>query len=204
MQWLKRSVRSGVSPRKSCICPIFRWKIMLLYQRHEFLCCSRLCGIMSLVYIRYEHTYMQTIRTSTLTAGLQVGVKWRVKFWFSCWKLPTKLKSWKSRDKMSSAEMVGIEQLLPWDLSRRPSVSSFPACVFTGPNLFRRGWCWSSGSSAPSSRGWACLGGARLLFPVDPFWAVPPRSALSAWVLVFHRLPNCSGVLPLYPRTLNI
>lgn len=89
----------------------------------------------------YELTnvYVQTIHVSTLRAGLQVGLKRRVKSWISCLKLPTKLKSWKARDKMSSTEMVGIEWLLPWDLSRLSSVSSFPVCIFTGPSLFCRG-----------------------------------------------------------------
>lgn len=110
-----------------------------------------------------------------------MGLKWRVKSWFSCLKLPTKLRSWKSRDKMSSTEMVGTEQLLSWDLSRLSSVSSFPVCIFTGPSLFCCGRCWSPGLSPAlgdecvwATRGcyspWIFSGHCLLAQQLCPFW----------------------------------
>lgn len=60
---------------------------------------------------------MQTVHTHTDSRAAG-GLKWRVKSWFCCLKLPAKLKSWTSKDKTSSTEMAGTERCLPWALSR--------------------------------------------------------------------------------------
>lgn len=133
-----------------------------------------------------------------------MGLKWRVKSWFSCLKLPTKLRSWKSRDKMSSTEMVGTEHLLSWDLSRLSSVSSFPSAFLLVPVCFAVDG--AGVLDCPQLLRMSVFGRHEAVIPHGSFLgtaSLPSSSARSGWVLVFHCPLNCSWVLPLYPRTLN-